>query len=378
MNSLALRAIPRAGASLVARRNNLERQLRRFGADVQPRVRALASRHPRLADLAASFPALLFSLAIPGGRFDAEPIIADVIAGHALKSLSGRAGIALWIRKLQPEALVRPLPMLPLEAEFAKRIVNHIPRQPKIVADWLDTVAFAARWGHEDFAIWCARNFPMKRKPRARLRLLTLWAWFSTQTGTRAHGFMERPWNPNIELRAAREAASEWIDTIDLFLNLSDGKIADAWLAPGVVDGYEFVSLLSAPDLLEEARTMKNCLREYGSNLAHDYSRLWSVRKDGRRVATMQISCWTGHPLVGIYELQGAQNRDAPVEVWHAAERWIRQQESVFFFDKQAKWDSVPLDRNAWLAMWKPYWLAKKATPEWLPLAPSRNALGSL
>ncbi|BBB97389.1 hypothetical protein M2212_004356 [Bradyrhizobium elkanii] len=51
----------------------LERQLRRYHPHVQGKVRALAMRHTRLADLAASFPALLFALAVPrAGSFSAR------------------------------------------------------------------------------------------------------------------------------------------------------------------------------------------------------------------------------------------------------------------------------------------------------------------
>lgn len=45
----------------------LESRLRRYHPRFQGAVRALAVRHPRIADLAASFPALLFALAVPGG-----------------------------------------------------------------------------------------------------------------------------------------------------------------------------------------------------------------------------------------------------------------------------------------------------------------------
>jgi hypothetical protein len=378
MNALALRAIARADAPQRARPDALEHQLRRFRAEVQPRVRALAARHPRLADLAVSFPALLFALALPRGRFRPEPVIADVIRGVGLKPLAERAGVALWLRKLEPEMLRRPLPVLPTNEEFAKRIVNHFPRHPKFVADWLDAVAFAARWGHEDFAIWYARNFPTKRRPRTCLPLLCLWAWFSIQPGTRAQGFLEKPWNPHIEYKAAQAAAGDWQATLDLFANLGDKPIIDAWLAGDTVDGYEFVPILTAADMFEEARAMKNCLRNYGGDLVHDCSRFFSVRKDGARVATAQLSWWAGHPVLDIYEMQAAQNTDAPLEAWKAAGRWLRQHDPVFNIDREKKWGSVPLDRKTWFELWKPYWLAKRAIPDWLPLSPSREALNAL
>src|SRR3977135_3678068 len=55
----------RAPARGTARSDLLERQLRRYCPRSQGAVRALAMRHPRIADLAASFPALLFALAVP-------------------------------------------------------------------------------------------------------------------------------------------------------------------------------------------------------------------------------------------------------------------------------------------------------------------------
>jgi hypothetical protein len=39
---------------------------------------------------------------------------------------------------------------------------------------------------------------------------------------------------------------------------------------------------------------------------------------------------------------------------------------------------TVTLDRPTWLWLWRPYWLAKRRIPEWLPLAPSRDALETL
>ncbi|MEA2928746.1 MAG: hypothetical protein QOG38_1174, partial [Hyphomicrobiales bacterium] len=38
-------------------------------------------------------------------------------------------------------------------------------------------------------------------------------------------------------------------------------------------------------------------------------------------------------------------------------------------------WGAVPLDAAAWRSLWRPYWLAKRRLPRWLPLAPSRDAL---
>ena len=48
----------------------VQRRLRRYAPPFRPHVHTLANRHPRLADLAVSFPALLFALAAPRPGFD--------------------------------------------------------------------------------------------------------------------------------------------------------------------------------------------------------------------------------------------------------------------------------------------------------------------
>jgi hypothetical protein len=44
----------------------------------------------------------------------------------------------------------------------------------------------------------------------------------------------------------------------------------------------------------------------------------------------------------------------------------------------ELKWDTAPLDRATWLSLWRPYWLTKRRIPDWLPIAPSRDALEAL
>ena len=121
---------------------------------------------------------------------------------------------------------------------------------------------------------------------------------------------------------------------------------------------------------------MKNCVRTYGDKLTHGHARLWSVRKDGARVATLQLGGSKGQPLVTIHEMKAPRNREAPPEVWQAAGRWHRQHE-LFFIGDRAR-SNIPPDRKMWFELWKPYWLAKKGLPDWLPIRPARWALRAL
>ncbi|VIO78846.1 hypothetical protein CI1B_75210 [Bradyrhizobium ivorense] len=358
----------------------LERQLRRYHPRVQDQVRALAMQHAHLADLAASFPALLFALALPRAGLDPAAARACVIDGHALADAALAAGIPRWLRKLPPEAFAGPIPALPDDELFRRRIANHLPRSPKLAPRWLQAVAGMAELAHGPAAVWIARE--LLRDPRRvdpdRLRLLGLWAWFSTQPATLAHTLIDRPWTPNMGIDAALAAANEWRLLIALQVSLGAQPIADMWLQPARVAGYDFVPLSSTADIAEEAEAMQNCLRGYGNSLAHNRLRLWSVRRDGQRIGTLKIATSAGDPLLNITELRGVRNTAASREVSWAARQWLHMHDLPRIDVEYRKPGAASLDGPTWRAIWRPYWLAKRRMPHWLPIGARRAALYNL
>jgi hypothetical protein len=360
----------------------LGRRLRRYHPRFQGMVRALAMRHSRIADLAVSFPALLFALAVPRPGLDPARALARVIAGHALAEAAAAADVPLWLRKLPPEALTRPIPRLPDGELFRRQIANHLPRSPKLAPIWLQVVADVAEIAHEQAAVWIARELGRdepRRVNHARLRLISLWAWFSRQPATFAHELIERPWSPEMRIGPALAAAEHWRTIVALHVSLGRRPITEMWLRTAEMAGYDFVPLASIAAISEEAKAMRNCLNTYGYNLAHNRSRLWSVRRNGERVATLRIACRYRDPLLNIVELKSAGNADVPRELWWAARQWLHMHDlSQINMGKQPYWGTAPLDRATWLSLWRPYWLAKRRIPEWLPIGPSRDALDKL
>jgi hypothetical protein len=375
--TLNLMLAPRRGAG---RSDLLERRLKRYHPRFQGTVRALAMQHSRIADLAASFPALLFALAAPRPGLDPAPALARVIDGVALAEAAAVADLPLWLRKLPPEAFARPIPRLPDGELFRRQIANHLPRSPKLAPTWLQTVADVAELAHEPAAVWIARE--INREPRrmnpARLRLISLWSWFSTQQATFGNELIDRRWTPDMRIGAALEAADDWRMMIALHVNLGPQPIGDMWLQAGRVAGYDFQPLTSTAAIAEEAKAMRNCLNTYGYNLAHNRSRLWSVRRNGERIATLKVACRFRDPLPSIVELERAGNTDAPRELWWAARQWLHMHDLSQIDMDTRKWGTAPLDRATWLSLWRPYWLNKRRIPDWLPLAPSRGALNAL
>jgi hypothetical protein len=365
------------GVRVIARPFLPERRLSRYVARHQNAVRRVAARHERLADLAVSFPALLFALAVPRPRFDPEPVIRSAIGGASLKSLSAAAETPLWLRGLGPEAFVRPLGALPNGPSFRWQIRNHMPRSPKLAPIWLEAVENASAWADEKIAAWVARE--ILRDPKSvkkdKLRFVCLWAWYSSQLGAIGHSLIDKGWAPPMRFTAACQAAAEWRTNLLMYCDLGERGIEDTWLRPGQFHGLEFIPIATAADLREEAKAMKNCVRTYSFRIAQGHLRIWSIRKEGRRIATVEIYRVCGDPYLRIGELRAVSNNAAPTDIWRATHLWLRSQDSDFMTPCESKPVYAPINRDVWIALWRPYWLEKRRLEAWLPLAPSQKAI---
>ncbi|MGE0748945.1 MAG: PcfJ domain-containing protein [Rhodospirillales bacterium] len=373
MPHVALRAAP-AGR---ARSERLDRRLALFRPEVRAGVLRLASRHARLADLAETFPALLETLAGNRAGIDRAGAMMQVIAGAPLPRAAQTAGVPYWLRRLRPDLLPAVLPALPDSVAFRSRIANHLPQRPRQAAPWFKAVAGASAWADEEIAAWAGREALRLVGARAmwNLRRVCLWAWFSRRAGTRAGALVETAWRPDMSYDRASEEARAWMEAIELLLNLGDRPVADIWLCPAHVDGYDFVPLDSAVEIMREGKAMRNCVVTYGDVVAHGRSRLWRVCRDGEPVATLEIVRQWHNPVPEISSLLGPLNRDVPADVWAAAGRWLDGHDLTGFRDLPVEWGSAPLDRAVWTALWRPYWLARRQVPDWLPLLPTRRAL---
>jgi hypothetical protein len=102
------------------------------------------------------------------------------------------------------------------------------------------------------------------------------------------------------------------------------------------------------------------------------------MRRDGVRVATLQVARRGRDPLPNIVQLEAARNKGAGVELWWAARQWLDAHDLPRLETDARPWDTVPLDRATWVALWRPWWLAQRRIPEWLPLRPSRRVFVAL
>lgn len=367
------------GGRLRAARSPAERAVERFAPVCRPAVARLATRDPRLADLAASFPALLHRLAVEPLRPRSQGARAVVLAGQPLKQAAAAAGLPFWTRRLPPESFGRTSPELPDGEEFSRRVLNCLPSHPRFAATWLEAVTEAAIWGDDDVVLWTARERGASGGSRvltAATRLTALFAWFSARPETHAGSLAREPWREELSATAAIDRARDWLDEVEVALVFPSGAV-QPWLEPGEVDGFEFCPVVTAADLAAEAQAMQNCVRDYAWAIWRGDERIWSVRRQGERVACLSVQWYEDEaPFPILSELKGEKNGPAPPEVWFAARRWLDAQTPER--SPRPADQSGNYHRRVWRATWKPYWLARRRLPPELPLKPSSAALNAL
>lgn len=362
-----------------ARAPLLERRLARYCSRLQPKVRALAARNTRLADLAISFPALLFALAVPRRNFNPEPVVQSVIAGLPLATLAQATSLPMWTRALPPETFTRAIGHLP-DGDFVRRhIANHIPASPKQLPAWLDAVEQAYDVGDERIAAWIAGEVyrdPRLSKRTDRIRRTCLWAWFGIHETTATENLITKRWQASMTFENARLAADLWLDAVDLNLSMSRNYFQDTWLQPATVGELNFIPLKTPCDFAEESAAMENCLDWYGKRLQGYGAKVWSVRTTTHRVATLELrkdACG----LIYVYQLCGPKNDEPAPAVKAAVAVWVQTTPRLAASDTETN-STDAAGGLTWVQLWRPYWLAKRKIPSWLPIGYSEMTLNRL
>lgn len=349
--------------------DEIEALIRRYDAAVRRTVRRMLYSSPRLVDLASVFPGAVYALASRRGpatrRRRAMALIEE---GAQLREVARVLELPLWLRRMPPEAFRGDLPALPSSEIFARRVVNQVPPCPAEGAFWLESMAFASEACNEYFALWLAGQsvFHETGDVRRLFGILAAYAWHSSADGTRANGMIVVSWRPEMAFDTAVCAAKSWLNRMRLVLQLRDGAISDTWLEPGETNGLAFVPLIEQSEILAEAHAMQNCADQYADRLSRDKCRLFSVRRKGARIATLEIG---PHPretgVLAINQLKARHNMPASIEIWQAAYAWLATQRDV----RRQPPLVVPeraLDANTWESLMLPYRLAKRGAP-WIP-----------
>ena len=336
----------------------LETLAGRFPTSARREVRRLLRTSARMADLGVVFPGALYALAARRGPAAARLGALSLIeTGAQLKSVARVLELPMWLRRLPPEAFQELPSKLPTSESFARRVATRLPKSPDESAFWLQSVLFAQQACDEDFALWLAEQpiFTDAGDADKLLSILAAYAWFSRQPDTRGHQLIVVPWRSEIAFDTALCAAKSWFNRVRLVLQMPRGAVNDPWLKPDQAQGYTFEPLLNHEDILAEAQAMQNCADQYAERLVREKCRLFSVKRNGQRVATLEVGPHqreTG--VLAVNQLKARHNMAAPGDVWQAAYSWMSAQSGLKRTPPLALVERG-WDQTAWRALMQPY-----------------------
>jgi hypothetical protein len=364
----------------------IARQLHRFLPGYRRPVAQAAARHPYLADLAISFPALLFLIAVPQHGVDHHALEEAACKGLPLKHLAEIAGVPLWLRGVIPEAFGGPLPKPPTDPLVARQIVNHLPKKPKHAALWLEVVGFFTMWSTQQGAVWMARE--ISKKPKGLLidrwtkhdarYALALYVWFSSAQNIDAQWAPKQRWTPQMSIDTAVKNAFDWLVEIRAHVLLGGDSHSPLRLQSGTVSNFTFEQIVTVSDLITAAAELKNCSLTYAANIALGQTQLWRVSTDGKTVGMLNLSNFRRWPFPSVRQFCGLKNCKMSSEAVTAAWDWLRAQA----LSEEPKLNEPSLvevvRRDVWISVWRAYWLGLKRIPDWMPLSPTQRSLNIL
>jgi PcfJ-like protein len=348
-----------AGARLVA----LETQIKRFDRSYRRRLRKFTRTSSRHGDLLFTFPAIAFALVSGRGTIEQRGEAARLVRdGAPLAEIAAILKLPQWMRRLPPEAFQRPVGDVATGVAFGRKIVGRLPKEASEAANWLQAHEVACANADEHFAYWLAGQhiYADLFSGGVPVRPLAIFAWYSGKKDVRGSRLMVKPWNKQMQFKAAVLQMSAWYDRV-----VTDLCRYDTRRGPGRYsrrkrgNGYSMVPLRSAAELDEEGQIMENCVGSYSGMVAERECLIYSVRRGSTRVATLEVRGerdMRGSPRIA--QLEGPGNTRAAPVIWTAVNNWLAEQDPSFLgHTASIAFDSV--DATRWKALWMPYVSAK-------------------
>ena len=358
---------------------DVETHIKRFPNHVRSALRVLIRECPPVADLLLSFPAIAYALiAGYGNEADRSNTLRLVNSGQPLRIIAEALGLPYWLRKAPIEALKNGLGYFPKDPEFHKKIAGAFPYRDEAMANWLVWVPLAARYGHKDFAVWLARQkklFANENVSPDLVIMLSVYAWFSVHKEELAGTLIQDAWNKKVKYDTAFACMHNWFNQVKVKLFFGSNGIEDSWLHHGRAGSLYFIPLLTAEQLEQEGKQMGHCVGDYCLDVARADCRIFSIRRGGKHIATLEIRSHYSHTGIPVIEqLYGPNNEEVPAVVWKATFAWISKQSSYNL--PAEKIDPKP-DCSIWKKMWEPYW-SEKGSVSLLPEAANAQTITHL
>ena len=264
---------------------------------------------------------------------------ADLVErGARLRDVAAAMGVPMALRHIRPGA-----------AHLASEVLCRHPELLRVMPDtmpssriWLHVVPWAHDRVGAEFAEWTARHASKIPGNLSRvggvLGLIADWVragmppeevptpWESP-TPRAGSEFIVRPFTPSMSLKTAMALSADWHEAVANNLDGPNSAFPPPWYPAARLGDYEILPIEDAASLYREGTVMHHCVGTYGDQVQRGYLYIYSIRRNGERVATLALGRHDGRTWVE--QIRGPCNTDLPKVTVAAAVRWLHTQRTL-------------------------------------------------
>jgi hypothetical protein len=136
--------------------------------------------------------------------------------------------------------------------------------------------------------------------------------------------FITQPFQPSMSLKTATALSAEWHEAVAANMTGPDIAFPEPWYPAAKVGDYNIVPIEDSASLYREGSTMHHCVGTYADSVRKGGVQIYSVRRDGVRLATFSLARCGVSTRLG--QIRGPCNAQPPKEIMAMVRRWLRSQ----------------------------------------------------
>jgi PcfJ-like protein len=319
---------------------NAVKAARRFTLSHRERIYRAAALSPRALQLTETFPVLAMAVYSDHGRLSApnwslqNPEVAErrrvaaqlVGCGARLRDIAAVVNIPMALRHIKPSVAHFATDVFRQHPEFLNFLPTTAPKQ----RIWLLVVNWAFHKVNLDFAKWAARHaseIPGRRLQEVGSFTSDLADWACAEGPSRQ--FVIRPFQSSMSLKTVTTLSAEWHEAVAAAMDGPAAAFPPPWYAAAKIGDYGIVPIDNSAALYREGAAMHHCVGTYANPVQRGSLYVYSVRRDGQRVATLAIKRDPTRTKAQLVQLRGPCNAQPPQAVTLAVQRWLRAQKPL-------------------------------------------------
>jgi hypothetical protein len=312
------------------------RAARRFAFRYREAIYRASARGRHASQLTDTFPFLAFAIYTDSYRPD-TPVSSDfdtwalankklarrksvararVERGARLRDVAAAMNIPMALRCISPGAAHLVPPLFCQHPSLLRFMPTTLPR----ARDWLKLVHWASHKGI-DFAAWAACTIPQIPGGVDQVHsFLTDIADWATAADRR---FIVRPFVPSMSLKTVTKLSADWHEIVANEMDGPDHVFPPPWYPATKSGAYDILPIDNSAALYREGRAMHHCIGSYGEEIKGGGIYVYSVQREGERVATLALAR-TPSNGTEVIQLRGPCNAQPSQQITTAVQQWHR------------------------------------------------------